>query len=99
MNDFSDDDIRRYVHTGEPMDKAGAYGIQGRGRDLVESVDGCFNNVVGLPLCELSRLLGELCPSPRVDAETCRLEDGRLCPRSAEMEKARRVDGGLSSND
>lgn len=52
--------IERYVDTGEPMDKAGAYAIQGRGALLVESISGCYNNVVGLPLNELSKLLHQI---------------------------------------
>jgi septum formation protein len=51
--------IENYVRTGEPMDKAGAYGIQGYGATLVESVDGCYFNVMGLPLTRLIRLLEE----------------------------------------
>jgi septum formation protein len=50
---LSDDEIRAYVATGEPLDKAGAYGIQGRGAALVRSVQGSYTNVVGLPLCEV----------------------------------------------
>jgi len=52
-------EIERYVGTGEPMDKAGAYGIQGYGATLVESVQGCYFNVMGLPLTRLIRLLEE----------------------------------------
>ena len=52
--------IGRYVATGEPLDKAGAYAIQGKGALLVDSIDGCFYNVVGLPLAALSRLLEKL---------------------------------------
>jgi len=51
--------IQSYVKTGEPMDKAGAYGIQGRGALLVEAVNGCYFNVVGLPLGLLADLLEE----------------------------------------
>ena len=50
-------EIRRYIATGEPMDKAGAYGIQGRGALLVAGIHGDFFNVMGLPLLRLSRML------------------------------------------
>ena len=60
FHDLSDDDIRRYVATGEPMDKAGAYGIQGFGATIVRAVDGDYFAVMGLPLQLLVRLLGRL---------------------------------------
>lgn len=50
---LSDDLITAYVQTGEPMDKAGSYGVQGIGGAFVKRVDGSFTNVVGLPLAEL----------------------------------------------
>ena len=54
---LSDAAIQSYVATGEPMDKAGAYGIQGLGCVLVKSISGDYSNVVGLPLSESARVL------------------------------------------
>ena len=56
--------IRRYVATGEPMDKAGAYAIQGKASLFVTGIRGCFFNVVGLPVYRLSILLEELGHEP-----------------------------------
>jgi septum formation protein len=57
MAGYGEADIDAYVETGEPLDKAGAYGIQGRGSALVAGYEGSFSNVVGLPLEETARLL------------------------------------------
>jgi len=51
------DEIRRYVQSGEPMDKAGAYGIQGRAAVFIEEIRGSHSGIVGLPLCETTLLL------------------------------------------
>ena len=53
----TDDEIRAYIKTGEPMDKAGAYGVQSRGALFVERIDGDFFNVMGLPVEQLGLVL------------------------------------------
>ena len=60
VKDLLPEEIRWYVHTGEPMDKAGAYGVQAIGAFMIESIHGSYTNVVGLPLCELIRMLNRL---------------------------------------
>jgi len=83
FRDLTDAEIDEYIATGEPMDKAGAYGIQGYGATIVERVDGDFFTVVGLPLVRLTRLLreiglrydfGTLRPDPILELEKRRLE-------------------------
>ena len=59
MRPASDDEIRRYVATGEPLDKAGAYAAQGEGRRFIERIEGSESNVIGLPLEETLALLRE----------------------------------------
>lgn len=59
FKDLSDQEIEEYVNTGEPLDKAGAYGYQGKGYFLVESICGDFYNVVGLPIAKLREVLKE----------------------------------------
>ena len=53
LRDLSLRQIERYVGSGEPLDKAGAYAIQGEGRRIVDSYDGCLANITGLPLCHV----------------------------------------------
>lgn len=57
FRELSKEKIDRYINTQEPMDKAGSYGIQGYGEILVEKINGCYSNVVGLPLGKLDYLL------------------------------------------
>ena len=65
---LSAEDIAEYVATGEPLDKAGAYAAQGIGGRFIERIDGCYFNVVGLPLARLYRMLIQLGwrPAPKV---------------------------------
>jgi septum formation protein len=79
---LTDSEIAQYVATGEPSGKAGAYAIQGLGAWLVSILEGCFSNVVGLPLCETARLLSAAGVAISPTWPGCRLPDGTPCPRS-----------------
>ena len=57
MAELQEEEIDWYLHTKEPMDKAGAYGIQGYGCTLVEGISGDYYNVMGLPVCRLAQIL------------------------------------------
>lgn len=59
FKEISASEIEAYWQTGEPRDKAGSYGIQGLGAVFVESIEGSYSNVVGLPLCETAQLLNQ----------------------------------------
>lgn len=67
---LSDSEIDAYVKTGEPMDKAGSYGIQGRASIFAEALDGDYFNVMGLPLCRLSQILQQFGIAILGEAET-----------------------------
>ncbi|MCY6370752.1 Maf-like protein [Clostridium ganghwense] len=60
FSELTEEEIKKYIATGEPMDKAGAYGIQGFGGIFVEKIEGCYYNVVGLPLNKLNYMLREM---------------------------------------
>lgn len=60
MRELSEAEIREYVQTGEPLDKAGAYGIQGRAAVFITSIAGSYSNVVGLPLARTAELAREV---------------------------------------
>ncbi|GCF07657.1 Maf family protein [Dictyobacter arantiisoli] len=64
MRPYSDDEINAYIASGDPLDKAGAYGIQHAEFQPTESIDGCYYNVVGLPLCTLTHLLASFDVQP-----------------------------------
>ena len=60
MHEMTEAEIDRYIATGEPMDKAGSYGIQGKGAIYIEKIDGDYNNVVGLPITRIYQELKKI---------------------------------------
>ncbi|RLC81170.1 MAG: septum formation protein Maf [Chloroflexi bacterium] len=80
MRAYSDAEITAYVAGGDPMDKAGAYAIQHAGFHPVAELRGCYANVMGLPLCHLTRRLRDWEIEPPNDAPTaCQAHIGRRC--------------------
>jgi septum formation protein len=77
---LSKERIEAYLDSGVWTDKAGAYGIQGAGGDIVARVDGCFQSVVGLPLCSVAQLLAARGTAIRRDAPVCGLRVSSPCP-------------------
>jgi MAF protein len=80
MRDYSETEIESYIATGDPLDKAGAYAIQHRVFDPVDHFEGCYANVVGLPLCLLTTLLA-VCglPAARHITANCQPDRSGLC--------------------
>ena len=74
MRRYTDEEIATYVDSGDPLDKAGAYAIQHSGFHPVSEVEGCYANVVGLPVCRLAVLLREFgvpsMPQPWLDCQS-----------------------------
>jgi len=67
MRDYSDEEVRAYVATGDPLDKAGAYAIQHSQFSPVASMDGCYASVMGLPLCHVVRLMRKMGVEPNAN--------------------------------
>ena len=81
MRSYSDSEIERYIETGDPLDKAGAYGIQNPDFQPVARMEGCYASVMGLPLCSLSRLLRNVGILPGADvAGNCQNTIHYECP-------------------
>jgi septum formation protein len=82
MRAYGDEEIATYVASGDPLDKAGAYGVQHPGFQPVARVEGCYLAVVGLPLCAVAALLADAGESVDGDAQPEPLEAGQVCPWS-----------------
>ena len=84
MRNYSDGEILTYVASGDPMDKAGAYGIQHAGFHPVQEMRGCFASVMGLPLCHVLRLMMRLQAASQPDLPgRCQTHLNYACPVSA----------------
>lgn len=92
MRNYSDEEITDYVDSGDPLDKAGAYGIQNTEFHPVEGFSGCFANVMGLPLCHLARSLRQFGLTTDVDiAAACRDKLEYDCPISHAVLEGQRL--------
>jgi len=90
MRDYTDEEIETYIATGDPFDKAGAYAIQHAEFHPVESLHGCYANVMGLPLCHLTRSLKRLGHAPpRNVPQACQEYTGYACPVYADILEGR----------
>ena len=86
MRDYDGDEVAKYVATGDPMDKAGAYAIQHAVFAPVSNLEGCWLNVVGLPLCHLGQSLARFGVWPPANVPgTCRAFSQHDCSLSAEF--------------
>jgi septum formation protein len=86
MRDYDDNEIDTYVESGDPLDKAGAYAIQHPGFDPVSRVEGCWLNVMGLPLCHLRRALAHFGVLVPTDVPgTCQAFSQRDCAVSSDI--------------
>jgi len=92
MRNYGDAEIEAYVRTGDPLDKAGAYGIQDAKFQPVENMRGCFASVMGLPMCHLVRVLAKMGITPNADVPTnCQIYLHYLCPVSAAILRGERA--------
>jgi MAF protein len=81
MRNYTDDEVQKYVESGDPLDKAGAYAIQHPDFHPVDKLQGCYASVMGLPLCHLKRSLTRLGVSSKMDiAAKCQSALEYKCP-------------------
>lgn len=81
MRPYANSEIAAYIDSGDPFDKAGGYAIQNRAFDPVAAIEGCYANVVGLPLCHLVKVLRQFDISPAVDVPAaCQQANYIDCP-------------------
>ncbi len=86
MRPYSDQEMADYIASGDPLDKAGAYGIQNRGFCPVERVEGCYASVMGFPLCHLYRMLAAWgAPLAQTPVAACRSFTGHECQAYPEI--------------
>ena len=86
MRPYTDDEVAVYVASGDPLDKAGAYAIQHAGFHPVAQLRGCYLNVMGLPLCHLTRRIRIWGIDPVRDVPTaCQALTGHECPMYASI--------------
>lgn len=80
MRRYTEDELRAYVASGDPLDKAGAYAIQHEGFDPVRNIEGCYASVMGLPLCHLAQSLRRQGRPPVVSVPAaCQAYTGHQC--------------------
>ena len=81
MRNYTEEEMHKYIASGDPLDKAGAYAIQHDEFQPVDTLKACYANVVGLPLCHLTRTLRKVDLNPEVNVpEVCQSKLGYQCP-------------------
>jgi len=86
MRAYADDEMQAYAHSGDPLDKAGAYAIQHTGFHPVHALAGCYASVMGLPLCHLARSLRRVGITPPKDIPAgCQASLSYACPISSRV--------------
>ena len=90
MRAYNDSEIDDYIASGDPLDKAGAYAIQNYNFNPVQKITGCYTNVVGLPLCHLIEVLGNLeVNSPEEITRGCRTGNSYNCQLADKVQEYR----------